>query len=374
MAKPRLLGVFAHPDDEVFCAGGTFARYVAEGAEAMVVSATRGQAGQIRDAGAATRRTLADVRTMELEAACAALGVQHVRCFDHQDGTLTDVEPNVVDAEIRGVFDEFHPDVVITFGDDGAYGHPDHVTISRSTTGAFARTYGTAGPARLYHSHFPRSRLLLLDRLATWLVELGERFKGSTAFAQALSLFAHESTTMGFASDHVDTRWAPAGTYLVEQHEPATSLHFILSGEVDVIEEQTDGTVQTVRRLGPGEFFGELGVVARGARTASVVAVEPTTCLVMSPGAPTLFEGRGEDARLVSPLVVGLDDATPSMATTVVDVTAYVEPKITAIAAHRTQFPIDTDMFPLAMLEEMFGREYFVRVLPPLPAETALLG
>ena len=53
----RLLGVFAHPDDETFCAGGTFARYAEQGAEIMVVSATRGQAGQIRDATAGTRRS-----------------------------------------------------------------------------------------------------------------------------------------------------------------------------------------------------------------------------------------------------------------------------------------------------------------------------
>ena len=54
----RLLGVFAHPDDEVFCVGGTFARCVEAGASASVVSLTRGEAGQIGDAAAATRRTL----------------------------------------------------------------------------------------------------------------------------------------------------------------------------------------------------------------------------------------------------------------------------------------------------------------------------
>src|SRR5260221_13414681 len=51
----RILGVFAHPDDESFCAGGTFAKYVATGAEVMVVSATRGEAGQIRMPSVATR-------------------------------------------------------------------------------------------------------------------------------------------------------------------------------------------------------------------------------------------------------------------------------------------------------------------------------
>ena len=53
----RILGVFAHPDDEVICAGGTLTRVAAQGAEIMVLSSTRGQAGQIRAPGAATRRT-----------------------------------------------------------------------------------------------------------------------------------------------------------------------------------------------------------------------------------------------------------------------------------------------------------------------------
>jgi len=48
--SPRVLGVFAHPDDEIFCAGGTLAKYAAAGAHTSVVSATRGEAGQIRDA------------------------------------------------------------------------------------------------------------------------------------------------------------------------------------------------------------------------------------------------------------------------------------------------------------------------------------
>jgi LmbE family N-acetylglucosaminyl deacetylase len=73
-SRCRVLGVFAHPDDETFCAGGTFARYAEQGAEIMVVSATRGQAGQIRDAAAGTRRTIGAVREAELRLACERLG------------------------------------------------------------------------------------------------------------------------------------------------------------------------------------------------------------------------------------------------------------------------------------------------------------
>jgi GlcNAc-PI de-N-acetylase len=84
----RLLGVFAHPDDEVFCAGGTMARAAEAGAEVMIVSATRGERGQIRDAAAATRRTLGTVREGELGAAAAELGVQRVQVLAYPDGTL----------------------------------------------------------------------------------------------------------------------------------------------------------------------------------------------------------------------------------------------------------------------------------------------
>src|SRR5260221_2821698 len=88
----RILGVFAHPDDESFCAGGTFAKYVATGAEAMVVSATRGEAGQIRMPSVATRRTLGAAREQELHLACQRPGIPHTICLDRMDGGLKDAD------------------------------------------------------------------------------------------------------------------------------------------------------------------------------------------------------------------------------------------------------------------------------------------
>src|SRR5712692_6231046 len=82
--RMRLLAVFA--------VGGTLAKYAARGDEAMVFSATRGQAGQIRDASAATRHTLGSVRDQELRRACAILGVQHVVCADYMDGALREAD------------------------------------------------------------------------------------------------------------------------------------------------------------------------------------------------------------------------------------------------------------------------------------------
>src|SRR5262245_44220259 len=117
----RLLGLYAHPDDETFCTGGTFARYAEQGAEIFVVSATRGQAGAIRDAAVATRRTIGEVRERELHRACAELGVQEARCLDYQDGALATSDLTQLTAQLTAAIRDFRPDTVFTFGPDGGY-------------------------------------------------------------------------------------------------------------------------------------------------------------------------------------------------------------------------------------------------------------
>jgi LmbE family N-acetylglucosaminyl deacetylase len=382
--RPRILGVFAHPDDETFCAGGTLAKYVSEGWEAMVVSATTGQAGQIRDARIATRRTLGAARERELHESCRRLGVQHVLTLDYMDGTLQDVDGRELAGAVVEVIRAFRPDVVITFGEDGAYGHPDHIAISVATSAACGLSSDAehfpeqiaAGlrpyrPSRLYHSHFPRSRLLMLDRLARWLGESTTRFHGTADFVRALSLFAEEATMLRYASDHVDVQWFPAGFYMIEQGEPGSKLYLIISGHAEVLQEHDDGELHKINQLGPGEFFGEMAIVQGRSRSAHVVAADDVTCLIFAPGAPTAFAGRGSNAQFLE--AAGLADTEePSGATACIDVMAHVEQKIAAIAAHRTQYPIEPDMFPQPMLQEMLGREYFVRVQPPFALETEL--
>src|SRR6266542_166083 len=382
MDQPRLLGVFAHPDDEVFCVGGTLAKCVSQGWEEMAASATRGHGGQIRDAGAATRRTLGQVRERELQQACSILGVQNALCLDYTDGQLAEIDRVVLSEHVLRITRDFRPDVVITFGPEGAYGHPDHIAISDATTEAFRRALvdspaeGLHGPApsRLFHSHFPRSRLLLLDLLAKWLVEANTVFKGSGDFVHALSLFALESATLRYVSDSIEIEWFPPGIYILEQGEPPKSLYLILSGEVEVTEEGPEGTLRLLSRMGPGEFFGELGIVHRAARTAHVIAADSVTCLVLSPHERTAFASRGTSfpGREIWPGDAIQGDAG-SETTTVIDVSQYVERNIAAVAAHRTQFPIRTDMFPLSLLTEMMGREYFLRPYPPGEPETELL-
>jgi LmbE family N-acetylglucosaminyl deacetylase len=367
--RRRLLGVFAHPDDETFCAGGTFARYAEQAAEIMVVSATRGQAGQIRDAAAGNRRTIAAVREGELRLACERLGVARVRCLDHVDGTLADAEfPALVD-EVAEIIGEFRPDAVITFGPDGGYGHPDHMTISAVTTAACQRAGGPGHrPPRLYYRHFPSGDLLMMERLATWLTSQPDRFAGTPGFAHALLLLAEAAGTMGHIRDHVQVRWYPPGSYIVEQGEVTAELFLILSGEADIREEGNDGRRERSGQLGVGEFFGYRHP------SADVVAAGSLTCLVLSPAPPAKFAGRGRGARLAgappsAQANASAATATPRAGAGVVtcDVSGQVMRKVEALAAYRSQFPLEPGMFPEFLLREMFGREYFVASSPAAP-------
>jgi hypothetical protein len=55
-----------------------------------------------------------------------------------------------------------------------------------------------------------------------------------------------------------------------------------------------------------------------------------------------------------------------------VDASGYVDQKIAAVAAHRTQYPITPDLLPRPMLQELFGQEYFVRVHPLQERQTSI--
>src|SRR5215831_16805560 len=137
----RLMAVLAHPDDESLGVGGTLAKYAPEGVDVFLLTATRGDSGRyyghspdhhVHPGPAA----LAKIRETELRAAALALGVCEVSFLDYRDQHLDRANPReIVSAIVRQVR-RVEPEVVVTFGPDGAYGHPDHVAISQFTTAA----------------------------------------------------------------------------------------------------------------------------------------------------------------------------------------------------------------------------------------------
>src|SRR5690606_16598285 len=217
----------------------------------MVISATKGQAGQINDTRVATRATLDSIRGQELHQSCEQLNVHHVECWDYMDGALSESDWDKLVGDIVSAIRKFKPHIVLTFGSDGAYGHPDHIAIGEATTEAF-HVAGDASaypqhklepyqPDRLYYAYFPERKLLLLEHLAKWLVTMKDRFRGNLDFIHGLSLFAEESTMLHYANDFVDVRWYPPNFCIIEQGETANDLYTILSGSVEVQQEDEEG-------------------------------------------------------------------------------------------------------------------------------------
>src|SRR3954470_1660848 len=149
--RRRLMAVLAHPDDESLGMGGTLAKYASEGVEVFVVTATHGDGGRFRglrqnEPGHPGRAALAAIREAELRAAASALGVHAVSVLDYPDQQLDRAEPHEAVARIAAQLRRVRPDIVLTFGPDGAYGHPDHIAVSQFTTAAIV---AAASPAVL---------------------------------------------------------------------------------------------------------------------------------------------------------------------------------------------------------------------------------
>ncbi len=147
----RLLACFAHPDDEAFPVGGTLASYASKGVQVRLICATLGEEGEIRQPGSATRETLPQVRLHELRGSCTSLGIEQPLVLGYRDsgmdgdssnnhpGAFVQANAEEVVSYIEEQMLSFRPQVVVTFGPDGLYGHPDHIAIHRHTTAAFHR-------------------------------------------------------------------------------------------------------------------------------------------------------------------------------------------------------------------------------------------
>ena len=162
----RLLLVHAHPDDETINNGATMARYVAEGAQVTLVTCTRGEEGEVLvpelvHLGADQDDSLGTYRETELAEAMAALGVTDYRFLgepgEFRDSGMAYDERNRVVARdtirpdtfwatdllvstnrLVAIIREVRPQVLITYDENGAYGHPDHVQAHRVATYAHA--------------------------------------------------------------------------------------------------------------------------------------------------------------------------------------------------------------------------------------------
>ncbi len=185
MPDRAILASYAHPDDEQLVSG-TLKMYTDLGVRTAILSATRGEVGEISDPALATPETLGQVREGELRRAAAIVGVKDVFFLEYRDSGMINTAPNqdprafinaAEDEAVGGlvkVIRAFKPTLVFTFDETGGYGHPDHLAISKWTVLAFRAAgdpskYPEAGapfaPSRLFFASIPRSGIRMLGDL-----------------------------------------------------------------------------------------------------------------------------------------------------------------------------------------------------------------
>jgi LmbE family N-acetylglucosaminyl deacetylase len=147
-----ILGVWAHPDDEAYLSAGLMAAAVEAGHHVCCVTATRGELGFPDDDRRGHDERIA-LRTAELEACLAELGVSDHRWLDHPDGGCHAVDVEEVVPHLASLVDDLRPDVVLTFGPDGGTWHTDHIAAGRWATLAVRRS--THRPRLLYAAKTP---------------------------------------------------------------------------------------------------------------------------------------------------------------------------------------------------------------------------
>ncbi len=174
----RLLLVHAHPDDESIGTGATMAKYAAEGAGVTLITCTLGELGEIippdlADLAWDKQNKLGEYRIGELDAACAALGVKDHRFLGgpgrwHDSGMMgtpsNDWEGSFWRARVDeaadvllDVINEVRPQVMVTYDENGFYGHPDHIQAHRVAWRAFELADGLVG--KFYATAIPKSVL-----------------------------------------------------------------------------------------------------------------------------------------------------------------------------------------------------------------------
>lgn len=184
-----LMAVHAHPDDEVLGTGGVFARYAEEGVRTVLVTCTNGEQG---DGPGGVKpgepgHDLAEVsrlRLEELRESVTHLAIDHVELLGYPDSGMAGWDANA-DARVFAnvpleesagrlaeLMERYRPQVVVTYDENGNYGHPDHIQAHRIAVAAAERT---GIPRKFYYSAVPRSFLTeMMDHLRSTGVDMSE--------------------------------------------------------------------------------------------------------------------------------------------------------------------------------------------------------
>ena len=154
--------MFAHPDDETIVAPA-LSHAARNGATVYLIVATDGRRGVSKHAGIPAGDSLAKVRAGEARCSAAALGAQPPVMLGFEDAGLAVLSPwpgeplDRMEKRVDSTLRALHPDVVLTWGPEGGYGHQDHRLVGDVVTQVFQK--GAVGSARLLYVGFTADRI-----------------------------------------------------------------------------------------------------------------------------------------------------------------------------------------------------------------------
>lgn len=231
-AARRLLLVHAHPDDESIGTGATMAKYAAEGTGVTLVTCTLGELGEVIPPDLAhlawdVDGGLGRHRIAELAAACAALGVTDHRFLggagrwrdsgmmgtpsNDWPGSFWQADVDEAARALLAIITDVRPQVLVTYDDNGFYGHPDHIQAHRVAWRAFELANGLV--SKFYATAVPKS--VLAEAMALMADSSGSTRLGGTDFTTVESVdglpFGTDDanvTTQIDARDYLDAKLA----------------------------------------------------------------------------------------------------------------------------------------------------------------------
>lgn len=190
------MAVHAHPDDESIGTGGTLSKYAAEGVKTILVYGTRGEAGEILNpefVPPSPGMSIKEIRARELEKALKVLHVDSAYFLEYRDSGINGssayhhpkafahAEFGEATGRLVEIIRRVRPHVIVTYNENGFYGHPDHIMANRVTLRAFdsagdpeftcERGLEPWQPAKLYYTAIPVARLRMFHKMT---LERGE--------------------------------------------------------------------------------------------------------------------------------------------------------------------------------------------------------
>ncbi|MCW8095832.1 PIG-L family deacetylase [Streptomyces tauricus] len=205
-----LMAVHAHPDDEATGTGGVLARYAAEDIRTVLVTCTDGGCGdgpggvKPGDPGH-DPAAVALMRRQKREASCDVLKISELETLNYADSGMmgwpsndalasfwqTPVQEGA--ARLADLMRHYRPDVVVTYDENGFYGHPDRIQAHRITMATLEMTELTP---KVYRTTMPRSGM---QRFGEAMHEFGEDIPepdpAEAAAMAEISLLDDEVTT-----------------------------------------------------------------------------------------------------------------------------------------------------------------------------------